>query len=383
MRLVNIFRCCWMLVTFIPGILLAQQQNLELKDLNVPSSPAFTILDYAPATIDRPGNAKTFSASLTSLLTNGNGLPKNFAIEITPFWFFKNNLDAWHYLGINVDGHRNVFSNIRNVSFSFGSVNRDSTKNELYNANYISAGVRLNPIRITNNRITKSLSATITNLTLRQTTIANDVAAACTALTNESSERLNCLAKSLEKVLKADLAYNELEQKLKNILAIKPVFSLDIAGASSWAFKDNVYASGHHYRTGAWTTAAFNFPLCGTSNIDHLIENKNYLSLYATLRYIAQDSSTDFKTFTKQNLLDIGGRIELALNRFTIAFESIHRFNQDIPSFNTHRNAGIVEYKVTDNLFLSAAYGKNFGAINNLITLFSLNWGFGAQSVRL
>src|SRR5678815_2267596 len=72
-------------------------QNLERKDLNVPNSPAFTILDFSPKVIDKPGTAKTFTASIVNLVNQGSGIPKNFAMEVAPYWLFPNKLTVYKY----------------------------------------------------------------------------------------------------------------------------------------------------------------------------------------------------------------------------------------------------------------------------------------------
>ncbi|HEU5166964.1 MAG TPA: hypothetical protein VFU29_15545, partial [Chitinophagaceae bacterium] len=98
-------------------------QNLELKDLNVPNSPAFTILDFSPKVIDKPGTAKTFTASIVNLINQGSGIPKNFALEVAPYWLFRNNLTVYKYLGVDpaTSKQNNIFSNARNISLSVGS----------------------------------------------------------------------------------------------------------------------------------------------------------------------------------------------------------------------------------------------------------------------
>src|SRR5690349_2722614 len=77
------------------------QKSIDLKDLNIPNSPAFTLLDYSPVVIDRPGTIRAVNASFVSVLGQSDGLPKNFAIEIAPFWLFKNKLNVYDYLGID------------------------------------------------------------------------------------------------------------------------------------------------------------------------------------------------------------------------------------------------------------------------------------------
>ncbi|WP_298119097.1 hypothetical protein [Flavobacterium sp.] len=58
-----------------------QSQNLpKLDELNIPSSPAFVMLDESPANIEKPTNPKAFAISLLNVGNNGG------AIETSPYW---------------------------------------------------------------------------------------------------------------------------------------------------------------------------------------------------------------------------------------------------------------------------------------------------------
>lgn len=360
-------------------------QTLELKDLNIPDAPAFTILDHSPSVIDRPGTAKAFSASIVNLVTQpNNGLPKNFAIEVAPFWFFKNNLNVYRYLGIDSARKKqtNIFTNIRNTSISTGSVFKDSVKTHPYNANYFAVGIRANIVKLIRSITIRSTDSVIKFIAARQTKLLSQVTTDCVANNDPTSPAFKtCLSKGLEKAYSSDAAMTGLEERLQKLLAIKPLFQMDIAYAGSWAYKDNSIKNNHSYRSGVWATLAFNYPFSGSKDIEKMIENKNYINLYGTLRYITEDSTTNFKSFTRQNLLDVGGRLELELDRFSLSFETIHRSNQTDSHLNTTRNVGILQYKISEKLFLSGTVGKNFGSVNNLLALFGLNWGFGKQSI--
>lgn len=372
------------IVLLLTGAKASLAQNLELKDLNIPNSPAFTILDYSPAVIDRPGTAKTFAASVVSLVSQSSGLPKNFALEVAPFWLFKNNLNAYSYLGINPGTNRqtNVFSNVRNASISIGSVYRDSSKAHPFNANYIAAGIRVNLINIVRRQMIGALHTTVDAIAARQVKLLKPATAGCIAkLTPGTPECNACIAKAVADSISKDDVMNVEEERLHSLLAIKPLFAVDLAGAGSWGYKDNSYNSKQGYRTGIWGTLAFSYPLQGNTDIEKMIANKNYVNVYATGRYMSEDSTADFKTFINQHLLDIGGRFELEFNKFSMSFETIHRINQLASKLNTNRNVGILQYKINDKLFLSGTFGKNFGSVNNLIALFGVNWGLGKQSI--
>jgi hypothetical protein len=362
-------------------------QNLELKDLNVPNSPAFTILDFSPKVIDKPGTAKTFTASIVNLVNQGSGIPKNFAMEVAPYWLFPNKLTVYKYLGIDSTGkQRNIFSNARNFSLSVGSVYKDSVKSLPFSANYLAIGIRINPIRILRSKVPAAAVTTVKAIAQELTNINDTASRHCLTKLDPTSATFSvdfrkCFEKEVTETLKKDDSLSKLEKRLENILAIKPLFQMDIAGAGSMTFKDNSIDDNHHHRSGVWTTMEFNLPLTKTSDIEKMIKNKNYLSIYGKARYIQEDSTTNYKTFTRHNLLDLGGRFEFEFDRFSISFETLHRINQTDKKLNTNRNVGIIQYKLRDDLYLIGSFGKNFGNVNNVVALFGLNWGFGKQTL--
>src|SRR4051812_40022897 len=76
--------------------------SLELKDLEVPNSPGFILLDKSPTIIERPNSTRAFMVSALNSFTDNSGLPKNYAVEFTPFWFFKHpHMTSYKYMGYN------------------------------------------------------------------------------------------------------------------------------------------------------------------------------------------------------------------------------------------------------------------------------------------
>jgi|RhiMethySRZTD1v2_1073278.scaffolds.fasta_scaffold135870_2 hypothetical protein len=67
------------------GNVFAQDAELpELDDLKAPTSPAFVILDAAPSKVERPQAVKPLV--LSALSAAGEGFPKNYAVEFSPYW---------------------------------------------------------------------------------------------------------------------------------------------------------------------------------------------------------------------------------------------------------------------------------------------------------
>ncbi|HXF48794.1 MAG TPA: hypothetical protein VNL73_05145 [Verrucomicrobiae bacterium] len=74
------------LILFLSKIGLAQK--VSLNDLRTPPSPAFVLLGVEPSSIERPNTPKAFAASLLSAVNQSDFLPKNYALEIAPYWLY-------------------------------------------------------------------------------------------------------------------------------------------------------------------------------------------------------------------------------------------------------------------------------------------------------
>src|SRR5437773_7412337 len=64
----------------------AAAQNVAIDDLRAPTSPAFVLLDVTPASVERPENPKSFAVNVINKLTSDSGFPKNYALEVAPYW---------------------------------------------------------------------------------------------------------------------------------------------------------------------------------------------------------------------------------------------------------------------------------------------------------
>jgi hypothetical protein len=69
-------------------IAFSQKDSVSLDQLQVPSSPAFNILDISPNSIERPKNPTDFALALGNATSGFSTIPKNYAMEFAPFWIF-------------------------------------------------------------------------------------------------------------------------------------------------------------------------------------------------------------------------------------------------------------------------------------------------------
>ena len=379
------------------------QKTTELSDLKVPVSPAFSLLDFAPKTIESPGTIKAFTANFFTAASEAGGIPKNFAFEFSPYWFFKHpNMDIYKYHGLMIDTiamnkvltgdntseqkifnlKQNIFYGLRSTSLSFGSVFKDSSKKLPVDVNYIAYAFRSNIISLRNKNVLNKLTESIISVNSALQKVQSEARIKCKDL--GGLERIKCIGEEIAK--SKDSVLKNSRKKFMEYLMIRPIFSADIAFASSTAFGNNSISNSKSYRTGGWVTLAYNQPLVSAKkvkeNISNLIECKNYVNAYFLFRMFKENATNDFKIFTGKNMTDIGGRIEFEFDKFSFSIESIKRKDNNNKDMNTSRTVGIIQYKITKDLFLLGTFGKDFGEINNLVTLFGLNWGFGENALN-
>lgn len=87
--------------------------------------------------------------------------------------------------------------------------------------------------------------------------------------------------------------------------------------------------------------------------------------------------------FGRENALDIGIKVDFTIKDFTLAYEHIKRNYNGNNSLDSNRNVFIMQYKISDGLYFTGSYGKNFGEINNLFSLFGINYGFGKTQLKV
>ncbi|GGE96590.1 hypothetical protein [Flavobacterium limi] len=398
-----------------------QAQNIELKDLKNLNTPGFQILDIAPSNIDRPSNPKAFAASIMSLTNNGTAIPKNFALEVTPYWYFKpKNANVFQYLNIKDEtGKANTFTGIFNkMSISLASVFNDSTSGSLIkNTNYIAFGVKTNLITYRSEKQNQKLKTALANfseriinlrpnqkdvdaLEIELNRIDNKIREIYTQLKNEDDNTLkdsinteyqNAIANRALLQKKMDDFENQapdlLEENIKKDTLIQnylkelddlPLIQVDLAFAYSEAFPDNTTKNKRFNRSGLWMNAAVN-----AFSVDKTELNDNLAFILCT-RFIRdnlpEEGSLD--VFKRINAFDLGFKLEYSIKDLSISYEYIKRDYSDKSNLNSERKVGTIQYKISDGLFITGAYGTNFGIDKNIFTLFGINYGFGKSSLN-
>lgn len=395
-------------------------QDIEIKDLKTLNAPGFQILDIAPNTIDKPSNPKAFAASLMSLTSNGTALPKNVALEISPYWYFKNKkATVSQYLNIQENNKSNSFSGLFNkMSISIASVLNDSTSGSLVkNTNYIAFGIRTNVFTFRNEKQNQKLRTALANFSKRvielrpnqKGTDSLEILLNATSYkirklynelmteNNDSLKRvinekyinaisqktlikkkLDDLENQAPDLLETNIKKDTLSQNYLKELDDLPLFQLDAAFAYSEAFPENKTENKRFNRSGIWINATLN-----AFSFDHEELNDN-LSLMMCSRYISDNILIEntVNEFDKQNAFDLGFKIEYSIKELSLSFEYLKRDYSNNSNLNSERRVGTLQYKISDNLYLTGSYGTNFGFDKSLFTVFGINYGLGKSDLK-
>jgi hypothetical protein len=322
----NIFYCPILIFSvFIINTAYSQtDKNVSISDLQTPVSPGLVLSDQTPSSVGRPTNPKALVASLLTLNKGG-------AIEFSPYWILPSKLiKAREKLTYN------DYLNTKVPIFQTLSISGATFKSDT--GSYISAGGRVQLFRLFSKKakqVNDNLDAELDNLL---------------------SERPGSL----------DLS--AIEKIRDSIATFRPVFVIELAGAWLGSSKQNSFDNIARSRTGFWLTANL----------------KPYQGLNITLlgRYIDNKTQTMFTG--DSNFLDFGGSLgyESGNNNFSLNGEYVYRDNKLTKETN-HRVAVVANYRINNQIYVVGSFGKNFGNVENLISLLGINVGLNNQPIDL
>ncbi|WP_288375022.1 hypothetical protein [Chryseobacterium culicis] len=400
-------------LTALPALLFSQGKKIseELNKLELSNAPSVMLLGLASSDLETPKSKKAFMTSIVNSFSENEGLPNAYAVELTPTHLFPlTEMDALKYAGIKTiknAGHQdeyrnNIFSEAKNVSVSFAFL-RNYKIEDLNTENpSVSFSLRTTVFKVRNKKNIEAIAASNKNISKELTDIQREF---------EQSPKFMDIMKSdisqsekEEKLSKAqdDFAtdyYKTETEKYKKYLDEKPAFQLDVASAYSTFFLDNQFKNNQFGKLGFWMTMSSGInlerqkpkPADDQNKVQSKVTIKETsadpskvekrLNFYAVARYMQDKTVYDVASgFSKTNNYDFGGKIELVYNKFSIGYEFIYR-SSDLD--NTYRSNGIINYKVSDSVYINAAFGKNYGDKDNLISFLGLNWGLDSKRKTL
>lgn len=367
-----------------PGLKAQNSDSLSIKDLEIPASPAFILLDQSPSIIERPNTSKAFVLSILNPLTDISGLPENYAADFTPFWFFRHpGMNQFKYMGYDkTKGKQKIFSNIKKTSVSLAFINQSDSPAGKPVGNF-SAGIRTTLLSVRRNQDVLDYLAANAKMVRHLKSLEEKLfeAGIFPPIPADTSTRYLLLKKEYDDKVNRFLADEEQatmndKNELYEILNRKALFAIDGAAGYHCFFLDNTFSKNHFGKAGVWLTLNYSQPLSPKGDFT------KYLNIYGIGRYLSDGTEKENNNYIIQNCFDFGTKIELELKKFSFAYEYIYRKNTNNDEF---RSTGILKYKISDQLYITGAFGKNFGSENNLISLLGISWGLtsGTEKVKI
>ncbi len=334
LKILSLIIMCFLL---LPGIAFGQEEKstIDFEDILIPISPGFILLEETPAVIERPSTPQALGLSLLGIED------ESFAVEFAPYWLTdKPDLTALDYYS----GKKPIFSNF---SISLASVNSDTSS-------YVSIGFRTRLLEVYSKETRNKLSTMISEI---QDTL--NLIKSCHPIYDPCSKADSTQNIRASKNLKTQK--NEFDDTIE-----KPILSIDIASALAGGTDTRVTEDITLSRWAAWANLnwrpnADNFYLTILSKYTRNVEFEGY------------DPDTD--------LADLGTRFNYDFVPFTVSLEYIQRLNLTEDIYDDYRLAIVGNYKISDSLYLTTTFGKNFTDVDNIIALAGINFGLSKRKI--
>ncbi|HWR83446.1 MAG TPA: hypothetical protein VN285_09090 [Candidatus Deferrimicrobium sp.] len=305
-------------------------EQVPLNNLRTPSSPGFVILGVEPSSVERPLTPRDFAVSLASAAGDPNLLPDEYAIEAAPYWLVPHDSLTYDDFYAN-DPLKNIY---RNLSMSI-AVSKDQSFGDS-----VAADTRL--------------GIGIRSLLLR----GQDDPRFRISLDSLQNAMLDAESTEVEDSL------NAATKKLINEKDNQPFgFSLELAGAMALLYPESDTHKGKAYRGGVWITPAYR-PV-----------TEGQIEFLSVLRLLLEDGV--------RPRYDLGFRLLwFANDRLSMSAEYVSRLG-DIPDSDnkdTYRIAGVVDYRFSYDLHMTATFGRDFegeAGTGELLARLGIDFSFG------
>lgn len=383
-------------------LLWVQLCKAQTPALTVPSSPAFSILNFEPSAVLRPTNVKSLSTDLLNSFDKNGQLQLNVGLEFSPYWLnSKPKLTLQQYLKPN-------FTNTVLQSFSISAA---TVKDSVTGLNSLGTGFRFklyngeSVIDVATATEIKTLKmqtsvaaiingfATIGTLDNKDAAIVNIVQALkkknvdatviehlqllANTITDEYENTNESVTKFLTKLNELWInSYKKLQEQVSTMLYERKGFVAEIAGAGKFSNTSNTGID----KTGLWL------------NFSYLISATDQFTL--TARHLFTNGDTTFSAF------DAVFSFLKQSDKFSIAVEgAIRSYRSEIPDFNlnnipikriekktTYRFAVQSSFSLSETMSLNLSLGKDFDSPtiqkNGFFSILGLNYSIFNKSIE-
>ena len=403
-----------LLLTLYVNLVFAQKDidtTVKVDLLKAPASPASSLLGISPSDIEKPTDVSAFMVSLQTASGSFTKLPSSYAIDIAPYWFFKNSKKGdITTKGFAKSGGKDVFKQTLVLSFAFR--NTDSSETDLnVNSVYGGAGFKFYILRGKYDGSTMKALDKIKSLQDIKLRHLDKVMTGYKANTDpevielrqkmKSMFRENMTAAEVDSVMRSDAfldtqkklskkladyaekerteAEAELDRQIQEVAASFQTFRMgwtwDVSGGISTEFRQKKFNDSKVYNAGVWTTIGYTDSVYGAGLfLLRLLHNPD--------KVFAKDNAPndigDITTF------DAGLRYIYARpqSKFSASVEAIYRSilssHTVDPSWRLVFNA---DYALFQNKKITFSFGRNFDGViskgGNLIAALTFLSGFG------
>jgi hypothetical protein len=316
--------CAVLLLAAGPGF-----AQVQIDDLAAPSSPAFVLLDVAPASVERPDTPKQLTLNLLNSIASASGFPDNYALEVAPYWLASHptlTFDAYQNPGV-WQSMAQTFA----VSIATSPIPGAPSGAEPLGTN-LGLGLR---VSVYNGRASPAVERLVRELEGVNFEILDEEARARQGGTPADTKAL--LAEASALALRIQAADAE-----------RVGFFLTLAGGQVWAYPDDNVRNFDVGRRGFWVT----LDRTGTG---HALGRRRAVHLE-------------------------GHETASRLGRGVTALRHVERRRR------RHRQQplrGVLEYRIREDLILFGSFGQDFEELigrKPLVSLLGLNLGFGKKS---
>ncbi len=344
------------------------------NSLRTPTSPAFTVLDVAPNSVERPNTPSSLAFSILNLANDFKTLANDFALEVSPYWLAGAPKLTWRE-----DAKRSLFESISRT-FTI-SVATAEVGGDLFPATGLSAGIRAS---LASGSLSAEAKRNLELMELMLTKEANVFASIQEKrrkdLDKEYQRRIkenegdwkkiedltfiyNSAVSNINQLILEDEEYQDsiksLRNKIQNFAVYRDGFFLNLAAAGAWNFDNGIVEKGQFSRAGIWLTPSF---------------VSNSFSFSAVIRYFYYRVANDN--------LDFGGRLDFTNNKYALSGEVVGRSTLKSSSSKMEVKAVLgFDYEALKGIWLNVTFGKNFYGSNkkSLIASAGINFNFNSQ----
>jgi hypothetical protein len=328
----------------------AQDDGLaEFNTLRTPSSPAFVLLGVEPTSVERPNTPADFAASILSASSNLSSLPKDFALETSPYWLFGHRRRSW-----KDDIRRNVLESIeRTLTFSVATAELGTSEQPVRGL-AVSARMALFSGRLPDSSV-QQISDLENALAASAAQDLGRLDPLLTALQNSMLADAHTKADSEAALPRIDSAKVELIARLtragevgadtaallgraRKVATVRQGFLMDLAGGAAWRAPSAALDSASFDRWGLWLTATYSLP---------------EVSFVGMARYLGIAG-------TDSDAVDIGARLIYARDRYAVSAEYVGRHVTQGGVGDKWRLAGVIDYRLSPALWISGTFGRNY-----------------------